>query len=79
MENVKRVPYGVSDFVKVVERNQYYVDKTMYLPLLEEEADNLFFISPSPFWSRAYSSACSMLITTYEPRIGLMRGLVICG
>ena len=46
MENVKRVPYGVSDFVKVVERNQYYLDKTMYLPLLEDEADNLFFIHP---------------------------------
>ncbi len=32
MENVKRVPYGVSNFVEVVEQNQYYVDKTMYLP-----------------------------------------------
>lgn len=78
MENVKRVPYGVSDFVKVVERNQYYVDKTMYLPLLEEEADNLFLFALVVL-ARAYSSACSMLITTYEPRIGLMRGLVICG
>ena len=33
MENVKRIPYGVSNFVEVVEQNQYYVDKTMYLPL----------------------------------------------
>lgn len=78
MENVKRVPYGVSDFVKVVERNQYYVDKTMYLPLLEDEADNLFLFALAVL-ARAYSSACSMLITTYEPEIGLMRGLVICG
>lgn len=35
MEEVKRIPYGVSNFVEVVEQNQYYVDKTMYLPLLE--------------------------------------------
>lgn len=35
MEEIKRMPYGVSGFVEVVEQNQYYVDKTMYLPLLE--------------------------------------------
>jgi hypothetical protein len=44
MENVKRIPYGVSNFVEVVEQNQYYVDKTMYLPLLEDQPDSLFFI-----------------------------------
>lgn len=36
MEQSKRVPYGVSNFVDIIERNQYYVDKTMYLPLLEK-------------------------------------------
>ncbi len=46
---VKRVPYGVSDFVNVMERNQYYVDKTMYIPQLEDQADNLFFIRPRRF------------------------------
>ena len=30
MEEIKRIPYGVSSFVEVVEQNQYYVDKTMY-------------------------------------------------
>ena len=24
-ENIKRIPYGVSNFVSVVEQNQYYV------------------------------------------------------
>lgn len=42
MEAVKRIPYGISNFVEVVEQNQYYVDKTMYLPLLEEQPSNLF-------------------------------------
>ena len=46
MEEVKRIPYGVSNFVEVVEQNQYYVDKTMYLPLLEKQPSNLFFIRP---------------------------------
>ena len=46
---IKRIPYGVSDFVNVMDRNQYYVDKTMYIPKLEDEADNLFFIRPRRF------------------------------
>ena len=49
MEQAKRIPYGVSDFVDIIERNQYYVDKTMYLPMLEDEADSLFFIRPRRF------------------------------
>ena len=49
MEEVKRIPYGVSNFVEVVEQNQYYVDKTIYLPLLEEQPSNLFFIRPRRF------------------------------
>lgn len=49
MEGVKRIPYGVSSFVDVVEENQYYVDKTMYLPLLENQPSSLFFIRPRRF------------------------------
>ena len=49
MEKAKRIPYGVSNFVDIVERNQYYVDKTMYIPQLEDEADALFFIRPRRF------------------------------
>ena len=53
---IKRIPYGVSDFVNVVERNQYYVDKTMYIPKLEDEADNLFFIRPRRFGKSVFFS-----------------------
>lgn len=49
MENVKRIPYGVSSFVAVMEQNQYYVDKTMYLPLLEIQPNYIFFIRPRRF------------------------------
>lgn len=34
-QNVKELPYGVQDFVTIVEQNIYYVDKTMYIPELE--------------------------------------------
>ena len=56
MEQAKRIPYGVSDFVDVMVRNQYYVDKTMYLPQLENEADSLFFIRPRRFGKSLFVS-----------------------
>ncbi len=62
-EDVKRIPYGISDFVEVVERNQYYVDKTMYLPLLEDQPSNLFFIRPRRFGKSIF---LSMLRAYYD-------------
>lgn len=56
MEQTKRIPYGVSNFVDIMERNQYYVDKTMYLPMLEDEADSLFFIRPRRFGKSLFIS-----------------------
>ena len=63
MENVKRIPYGVSDFIDIIKRNQYYVDKTMYIPKLEEEADSLFFIRPRRFGK---SLLLSMMCAYYD-------------
>ncbi len=63
MENVKRIPYGVSNFVEVVEQNQYYVDKTTYLPLLEQQPSNLFLIRPRRFGKSIF---LSMLRAYYD-------------
>ncbi|MEG1861958.1 MAG: AAA family ATPase, partial [Bacteroidaceae bacterium] len=49
MENIKQIPYGVADFVSVMEQNLYYVDKTMFLPIMEEQPRFLFFIRPRRF------------------------------
>ena len=49
MIEAKRVPYGVSDFLRIIRENQYYVDKTMYIPLLEAQPDYLIFIRPRRF------------------------------
>ena len=62
---VKRIPYGVSDFLNVIERNQYYVDKTMYIPMLEDQADNLFFIRPRRFGKSVF---LGMLHAYYDCR-----------
>lgn len=65
MEETKRIPYGVSNFVEVVEQNQYYVDKTMYLPLLEQQPSNLFLIRPRRFGKSIF---LSMLRAYYDIR-----------
>lgn len=39
----------MSNFRNVVEQNCYYVDKTMYLPLLEDQAHYLIFTRPRRF------------------------------
>lgn len=53
---IKQVPYGVADFVSVRERGLYYVDKTMFLPVLENMPDNLFFIRPRRFGKSLFIS-----------------------
>jgi len=49
MNKIKEIPYSISDFVEIIRSNMYYVDKTMYLPKLEEQPRNLFFIRPRRF------------------------------
>ncbi len=61
--NVKELPYGVSDFLTVVNENLYFVDKSMYIPQLEREGRNLFFIRPRRFGKSIF---VSMLHAYYD-------------
>ena len=49
MSQVKGIPYGISDFNRMRNENFYFVDKTMYLPLIEEMPSYLFLIRPRRF------------------------------
>ena len=60
---VKQVPYGVADFAMVIEQNLYYVDKTMFIPELEKQPRNLFFIRPRRFGKSIF---LSMLYSYYD-------------
>lgn len=55
-QQVKLVPYGVADFATVIEQNLYYVDKTMFIPELEKQPRNLFFIRPRRFGKSIFLS-----------------------
>ena len=53
---IKGLPYGVANFEQVRSENRYYVDKTMYLPLLEEASNYLFLIRPRRFGKSVFVS-----------------------
>lgn len=46
-----QIPYGISDFVRMRTENYYYVDKTMYLPMIED--------FPHPWRHAHLSDICS--------------------
>lgn len=47
--NIKQIPYGLTDYEAMVRDNYYYVDKTHYIPLIEQAASFFFLIRPRRF------------------------------
>ena len=62
-ERVKRLPYGISDFKQVIREGKYYVDKTMFIPQMEETDNFLFLIRPRRFGKSIF---LSMLRAYYD-------------
>lgn len=59
----KGIPYGVSDYVTLTRDNCYYVDKTHYIPVIEQAARFFFLIRPRRFGK---SLTLSMLESYYD-------------
>ena len=48
--SVKKLPYGISDYERLVENDYYYVDKTIYIEKLENLAERyIMFLRPRKF------------------------------
>ncbi len=47
-EKIKGIPYGVSDFEKIRIKDKYFIDKTRFIPLLEDY-EYVFLIRPRRF------------------------------
>ena len=62
-EDVKRIPYGMMNFVAVREDNCYYVDKTRFIEKVERANKFFFFIRPRRFGK---SLTLSMLHHYYD-------------
>ena len=63
MKQAKGIPYGISDFNRIRNNNFYFVDKTMYLPLIERMPSYLFLIRPRRFGKSVF---LSMMRTYYD-------------
>ena len=59
----KRIPYGMMNFVDVRERDCYFVDKTRFIPMMEQSNMFFFFIRPRRFGK---SLTMSMLHHYYD-------------
>ena len=54
---MKRLPYGISNFAKLMEENYYYVDKTRYIEFLESMGSQyIFFLRPRRFGKSLFLS-----------------------
>lgn len=47
--DIKSIPYGITDYERITLNNYYYVDKTHYIPLIEQAASFFFLIRPRRF------------------------------
>ena len=61
----KGIPYGISDFSRLIDQNYYYVDKTSFIPLIEQSDRFFFFIRPRRFGK---SLTLNMLQHYYDVR-----------
>ena len=55
MNEIKKIPYGQSTFMGMRRKNAYYVDKTMYIPEIEE-IEYVFLIRPRRFGKSLFLS-----------------------
>ncbi len=46
---IKQIPYGITKFETIIRDNCYFVDKTMFIPRLEEIGRFLFYLRPRRF------------------------------
>ena len=61
----KKIPYGLTDYLRIVTEDYYYVDKTRYIEDLEKTAAFLFLIHPRRFGKSLF---LNMLYCYYDVR-----------
>ena len=69
--NRKRIPYGMMNFAVIRRDDCYYVDKTRFIPIIEDADKFFFFIRPRRFGkSLTVSMLCSVIfISGNIPRV----------
>ena len=60
---MKALPYGISDFSRLIRKDYYYVDKTRFIEMIERQPPYLFLIRPNRFGKSLF---LAMLETYYS-------------
>ena len=55
---MRQIPYGQSNFEKIISSNWLYVDKTQYIEKLEAQVDlsNVFYLRPGRFGKSLFTN-----------------------
>ena len=54
---MKKLPYGISDYARLIKNDYYYVDKTDYIEKLENLAEPyIMFLRPRKFGKTLFTS-----------------------
>ena len=54
---MKKLPYGISNYEKIIEGNYYYVDKTEYIEKIEDLPETyIMFLRPRKFGKTLFTS-----------------------
>ncbi len=73
----KLLPYGISDFKRVVSE-RYYIDKTVFIPKLEQYGAFLYLIRPRRFGKSLFLNMFDFYYNVkYESEFDLLKGLYI--
>jgi hypothetical protein len=64
-KKIKKIPYGLASYDRLIKKNCYYVDKTMYLGETENAGDYLFFIRPRRFGKSLHASVMEAYYDVY--------------
>lgn len=60
---IKKIPYGLTDFERIIRENYYYVDKTQYIAKVEDQASYFFIVRPRRFGKSLF---LNMLANYYD-------------
>ena len=71
---IKKIPYGMTDFERIILENYYYVDKTQYIAKVEKVTSFFFFVRPRRFGK---SLIVSTLEACFQGKRELFEGLAM--
>lgn len=60
MNKIKKIPYGMTDLETIIREGYYYVDKTSFIPKLEDEGRYVIFLRP-----RRYGKSMTIAMLEY--------------